>query len=180
MKYQQGYILILTLCITAVMSLLLLSSMQHSLLYFNAANRQENSHQRFYQLEYVARKLMRHADKNHTTHCWYQHNLANLVIQQLVQNKGCKLTIDKTNYQYIVEDLGTHPCLVTLQNHRTQATQHLRLSVLAEASEGYPASLVQLRVIKPSKPIKCVGKKKIVALGISSWRYFSDVGLEFS
>jgi hypothetical protein len=179
MKQQQGFILILTLCITAVMSILLLISMQHGLLFHNAANRKERSHQRFFQLEYAARKLIQ-ATKSEVADCWYQHDLANLVIQQLIHKKGCKLTIEKMNYQYSIEDLGNYPCLITLHRGSTKATHHFRLTLLIEASEDYPSSLVQIRVIKPSKQIKCVGKKKMVSLGISSWRYFSDVELAFS
>ena len=179
MKPQQGYILILTLCISAVLSLLMVSSLQHVLLYHNAANRQESSHQRFFQLEYAARKLIK-VTKKERDDCFYQHNLANLVIQQLINKKGCKLTINTTNYQYLVEDLGEYPCLVTVYRGNHRATHHFRVTILAESTQDKPSSLIQIRVIKHSRQIECLGKRVNVAPGISSWRYFSNVELEFS
>lgn len=153
------------------MSLLLLSSMHHVLLYQKAAHNWEKGHYDFYQLEYVARHLLR-MKTSQLQGCVIKQNRANLVIQQVARKKGCGLTVGGKDYNYIVEDLGDYPCLMVKQQKKIKPTHHYRFTVLRRSMEQQPASLVQLRVIKLStEELLCSGEANYVSTGISSWRY---------
>jgi hypothetical protein len=164
----QGFVFIMTLCFTAVLSMLVLSSMHQVLLYQQAANRQEQVHRRFYQLEYTARALIK-APPKAWSKCRISQNKANKVMQQVRANQGCTLAVGETTYKYLVEDLGPYPCLVTKD---AQATRHFRLTLLAHFGEESGDSLLQIRIIEPvDEPIFCDRTPKTIATGISSWRY---------
>jgi len=173
MKQQQGFIFIVTLYITAIMSLLLLSSMQHVLLYQRAVNKQEEERQRFYQLEHIARHLI-HVPIDKLHQCIIKSNSANQVIQQVIKKQGCSFVVGMATYQYLIEDLGEYSCLVSLHQEVLKSTHHFRLTLLAPSDTEYPSSLIQIRVIKPATSLSCVHKTKYVALGISSWRYLEN------
>jgi Tfp pilus assembly protein PilX len=170
---SQGFIFILTLCITTVMSLLVLSGMQHVLLYQRAASKQEKLHQRFYQLEHTARGIIG-ATEHTWANCMYLQNSANQVIQELIKKNGCSLRLGDSKYRYMIEDLGTYPCLVNYAQETPKATHHFRLTVLGYFSEEEGVSAVQIRVVKRSSALLfCDRKVSMVNTGISSWRFLS-------
>ena len=81
----------------------------------------------------------------------------------------------KNNYWYLVEDLGSYPCLLTVSDDEIKATHHFRFTVLTPSTPEYSSSLVQIRVIRPHAKLYCGGEINYVATGISSWRYFANV-----
>lgn len=155
MNSEQGYILILTLCITALMSLLWLSNMQHLLLFQQASNRAEEQHQRFYQLEFLARSLIKMPLKKHSG-CRFD------------LNNYCEIKLQDQQYQYQVEDLGEYPCLVTQKNGKLTSTHHYRFTLKDNRST------LEIRVMKPSTLPYCDQKIKPVIAGISSWRFLPN------
>ncbi len=172
-RQQQGFIFLIVLLITAVISLLVVSSMQHLLLYFKATNHQEALHQRFYQLEAVALHL---AQKHSTlaSGCLRHQDYANRVLKELLQHQGCSFKDGELDYQYLLEDLGSFPCLVVYEQGRKRASHHYRISVVSQ-EKGAPVSFLQIRFISSGALASCVGNEHLIRLGRSSWRYLGSV-----
>lgn len=174
MKVQQGFIFLITLLITTVISLLVLTSMQHLLLYYKVANRQKELHQNFYQLESVASQLAHKKYQSIESHCVIQQDSANQVMHKLLHCRGCFLNVNGLSYQYVIEDLGAFPCLISNVKGQKHTTYHRRISVVSIANQK-PISFLQIRFIAPGSGIDCVGKEHLVNLGVSSWRYVAAV-----
>lgn len=165
-KQRQGFIFLMTLMVMAVISLLVLTSMQHILLYYKVMNRQEELHQHFYQLD----ELILHLSQE--PKCLSPHHAVNQILNQLVHGEGCFLKRGTNEYRYLVEDLGTFPCLVVNQNGVHHATHHHRIS-LVSLEDAHPDSLLQVRLISVGPVSACEIKTRSIVLGVSSWRYFS-------
>ncbi|MCW8471717.1 type II secretion system protein [Fluoribacter gormanii] len=172
-RTNKGFILLVTLLIIGVISLLILTSMQHTLLYYKAINKQEMLHQNFYQLEDVTLQLLhQHQAFNHD--CLVRSDSANQAIHHLLHQKGCSLISGLTKYKYYIEDLGEFPCLVVRYKGRKSATHHQRVTVVP-MEDGVPASLLQVRFISAGRVLPCLAKERTVSLGVSSWRYFPSI-----
>ena len=169
MNKSRGFIFLMTLIIISVISLLLISCMQQILLYHKTLNKQEQRHQSFYELEHLAMQLA--STKSLNKSCMEYGDSPNRIIKELSNNEGCEINAGKYKYKYIIEDLGDFPCLIVQKGKISHATQHLRISIISSGDEEHAASLLQIRVIKPIGALECVGKKHLVSLGISSWRY---------
>ncbi|MFJ1268080.1 type II secretion system protein [Legionella lytica] len=171
-RQEQGFIFLIVLLITAVISLLVVSSMQHLLLYFKASNHQEALHQRFYQLEALALQLAQ--QKSSVSSCIRHQDAANRALDILLQHQGCSFKDGELSYQYFIEDLGFFPCLVVYEQGQKHASHHQRISVLS-LEEGVPVSFLQIRYLSASTMANCTGKERLIRLGISSWRYLGAV-----
>lgn len=172
MMKQSGFIFLMTLMVVAVISLLVLTSMQHILLYHKAINKQEELHQNFYQLEEIALQLVQHAPLG--ADCVGYMDAANQVLQKLQHGAGCSLKEGASEYQYFIEDLGAFPCLVVRKHGLRRASYHRRVSVVRMA-EGYPSSLLQIRFITAGAVMDCEATQRVIRSGVSSWRYFASV-----
>ncbi|MDR3501469.1 MAG: type II secretion system protein [Legionella sp.] len=170
-RRQQGFIFLIVLLITAVISLLVVSSMHHLLFYFKVTNHQEALHQRFYQLEAVARQL---AQKPPSSGCIRHQDLANHALNTLLQHQGCSFNDGELSYQYVLEDLGTFPCLVVYEQGQKRTSHHQRISVVL-MEEGVAVSFLQIRSISSSTIAHCAGDERLVRLGMSSWRYLGSI-----
>lgn len=168
MKQEKGFVLIFTICIIALVSLFVLSSMNNLLLYQRAATKREMMHQDFYQLERIARRLIDLPSRNFGA-CTYDGEHTR--IMQLLEQKGCSLKIKGRTYRYLVEDLGRYPCLMIVKEQALHASWHFRFSVLASPIEEHSAALIQLRVIRLAPAQICSESISYVRQGISSWRY---------
>lgn len=171
-RKDQGFIFLIVLLITAVISLLVVSSMQHLLLYFKASNHQEALHQRFYQLEAVALQLAQ--QKFFASSCIRHQDDANHALDTLLQHRGCSFKNGELSYQYFIEDLGSFPCLVAYEQGQKRASHHQRISVVSQ-EEGIPVSFLQIRYLSAGTIANCVGNERLIRLGISSWRYLGSV-----
>ncbi|MGC1182028.1 type II secretion system protein [Legionella sp.] len=171
-KEQHGFIFLMTLIITTIISLLILNFMQHILLYHKAINKQEEFHQQFYQLEEIALYLGQSGSI--TLDCVSYKDSANQVMQKLAQGGGCSLKRGEFEYHYFIEDLGVFPCLLVNKNGKKHASYHHRISVV-QMDEGYPASFLQERFIWVGPILNCLAQEHFVHLGISSWRYFTSI-----
>ncbi|MCL9682721.1 type II secretion system protein [Legionella maioricensis] len=172
-KQCSGFIFLMTLCVILVISLLLITGLHHVLLYHKALNQQELQHQHFYQLEHLAVQLAHIATGASAKSCVEYGDAANEVIQRLIENQGCSLTDGQARYRYLIEDLGDFPCLVFPGQNR--ASRHFRITLLLLKDDENSASVLQLRMIKPSGMIRCSGEERAVTEGISSWRYIPAV-----
>lgn len=173
-KQNGGFIFLMTLLMISIMSLLLTASMQHLLLYYQAINQLQKTHQRFYQLESLAMQLAKKPWDSFNKECVIEADAASYNLQQLIRHQGCILERDSNHYRYIIENLGDHPCLMALQNNKTVSTHHARVSIL-EVGKNSSDSLLQLRLITPIVAQACDGEKHTVPLGISSWRYLAAI-----
>lgn len=173
-KQAQGFIFLMTLICTAVISVLIVTSMQHILLYYKAINKKEALHQHFYQLEEVAMQLAQTAFSADTEGCVSKKDSANQAIQKLVHHEGCSLKHGATRYQYLIEDLGEFPCLISFKKGQKKATRHRRVSII-QMEEEFPVSLLQLRFIALGSVANCLETERTVSLGVSSWRYFTSL-----
>jgi hypothetical protein len=172
MKPICGFVFFSTLCIISVVSLLILTLMQHILMYHQAINKQEKQHQEFYQLERVAGQLAQVKLELIEPSCVRHTDSANKTLQELFHHKGCPLRVGKVDYQYLIEDLGPQPCLVIGEKQYT--SYHDRISVALFANVEVVLPVLQIRYIKPGPNLSCINDIHHIKSGISSWRYFSD------
>lgn len=170
----QGFILVVTLLIITVISVLVVTSMQHILLYYKAINRQEVLHQRFYQLENVASQLAHAKLTSLNRSCIVDEDAANQVMNNLLHQKGCSLADGVVHYQYLIEDLGEFSCLITLKQGQKHATLHRRVSVV-QIQENIPTSFLQIRFITVGGMANCLSQEHFIPLGTSSWRYLPSI-----
>lgn len=176
-KKSTGMILIWTLCLLAIIFLLLISTWSSFLLLAKAFNHQELSHRQRYQLEYLIGQLAAQ-DILNQQQCLSSSKGANQIIHQLIHHQGCLLTVNAINYRYFVEDLGVFPCLVTPKGQKNWATQHVRISLLRLSRKHTSAALLQVRLIKSVSTAvdqsTCTTLHKIRS-GVSSWRYLTNL-----
>lgn len=171
---QQGAIFVLTLILLSLISVLLLTSMQHLVLYQRATVNQELQHQHFYQLEQVMDQLITDTTTWSRLSCFLDQDKANTVMSQLAQ-QGCTMTMNQEQYSYLIEDLGEYPCLVVAYPGVTHATHHFRVSLIHQEHDDFSRTLLQVRIIRLGEKTRCAAHRQLVALGVSSWRYLGAV-----
>jgi hypothetical protein len=169
-KQNQGFIFLVTLIITGILSALALTSLQQVLLYYKAMNKQEEVRQNFNQLEAIALKL---AEKNELNQeCIIKKDEANYALNKLVHREGCPLKQGKNNYQYVIEDLGIIPCLVVYVQGLKYPSYHRRVSLMKIENKN-SGSFLQIRLITPGKNMPCLEEERLVTAGVSSWRFLA-------
>lgn len=159
----------MTLLTVSVLTLLVLTCLQHILLFHKAINRLELQHQNFYQLETVAMQLARVDLPQLNKSCVAIQDKANKVLYQLAQGGGCSLSQGALHYRYFIEELGSFPCLIAMKEKASFATRHRRVSLLMRFADE--ESFLQIRYISLDSPQHCVTNKTLVKEGVSSWRY---------
>lgn len=169
-----GYIFLTTLLTVMVISLLVLTCLQHVLMYHKSVNKIEVQHQNFYQLERIAIQLARAKPSDLNENCLHSDDDANHVIHQLTHSEGCSLAVGLLKYRYFIEELGDYSCLIAQSNHTNYSTHHRRVSLMFLGDESQN-SLLQIRYIMPIRAQACLGTEHHVSLGISSWRYFASI-----
>lgn len=167
-----GFILFTTLMVIMVIALLLLGRMQGMLLYSKAVARQELQHQDFYQLEFVAMKLVNSDPAKIPRSCRREMDEVNAVFQRMKKEKDCLLFEGKKQYLYFIEDLGEKSCLMA-EDQQKSSSRHFRYS-LVYVKDGSFHSALQLRLIKPGQKGACQGKISALKEGVSSWRYLTQ------
>ncbi|HAT8180764.1 TPA: hypothetical protein JA361_15240, partial [Legionella pneumophila] len=160
-KPDSGFILLMTLCIIFLMSLLVLASLQQVLLHYKALNTRETFHQDFYHLEHLIMRLARSPLSYTGKDCYLQVDYgANKVIKELVNNKGCLLTLGRKKYRYFIEDLSEFSCLVLNKEGKQCTSHHFRFTVLQHAEHG-EHSIMQLRFIKSGSNLSSCSEEEI-------------------
>jgi len=166
--HDKGFIFISTLLMVSVISLLVLTSMHHVLIYFKAINAVEKQHQELYQLERQALKIAKMKSGSIDPHCMLMNGSANKVIRLLQENKGCSLAVGKNQYQYFVEDLKDDPCFIHEINRTMFSTHHRRVTIIQRDNA---TALLQIKYVSVIPNQICLGSMRTVPLGLSSWRY---------
>lgn len=167
---NQGFIFFLTLSLLSMMSLLLLTSMAHVLLYHKIINKLDERNRDFYALEQVVLKLSQIPFDDNS--CVMPAIGANKTLSLISQNARCSLSENNRRYQYVIEDLGIVPCLITVAK---ETSHHRRITVGVRSEEGRLA-LLQVRVIQATPAAsQCSGMAQTIKPGISSWRYLTDI-----
>lgn len=174
MRRAYGFVFLMTLITIMVISLLVFASMGQVLMYFKAINQMEAQHHQFYHMEHTALALARRQLTAFEAGCVLSVDSINQVKQQLIHQEGCILLAGKVKYSYLVEDLGDFPCHTLERNNHQYSTHHRRVSLLRPHAKA-PDSLLQIRMITAIPALPCVGKKRVVKEGVSSWRYFVAV-----
>jgi hypothetical protein len=167
-KYSQGFIFLITLMMTSVISLLVLAFMQHLLVYQKFLNQEEKGQQEFHQLETLALKLV------NTSSCITHSDSANGTVDRLLHKEGCVFK----NYRYYIEDLGTFSCLTVNIDGKNRATNHRRISIV-QLKDGIPYAALQVRFINASSLADCPTTEHAIKIGLSSWRYIVAVDENF-
>lgn len=174
----QGFILLITLQLIGIISLLVLSTMQHLLFYHKAINRQALLQQHFYNLEKTVKHLVTGLHALDLLACVVHETSANQILHDL-KPQGCSLFLGGFQYHYLIEDMGSFPCLITDIGGFKKATHHYRISV-EQLEKDAPAMVMQVRVILAREVMECTAKENRIPLGLSSWRYLTQInGLSF-
>jgi hypothetical protein len=167
---QSGMILLSTLSMIIIITLLVLSRMQQTLLYAKALGQQNDGYQLFYQMELMAQRLIRDHTLLDKGDCIVQEDEANSILVRL-EKKGCSIKEGLIQYQFLIEDLGIFDCLVIKQKGEDMASQHRRFSLMRVSQSGDKMYL-QLRVITPISSIGTCNKElHVIKPGISGWRF---------
>ena len=167
----QGYILFMTLSLIAIVSMLLLSCMQHLLLYYKAINKQEFFQQEFYQLEQMAMQLI-HGPVD--LQCVRHQDEANQSVNFVKTDKACVLNVENNIYRYLVEDMGIQPCWVTNKKGTIYSATRLRLTISKVVSSTENLVFLQVGYIKSATLASNLDHKQNVDEGVTSWRFTTD------
>lgn len=167
---SRGFIFLMTLCMLLVMSVLVLTCMQHVLLYYQAINKVEKHHREFYALENIATQL---AQRDLSSSPCIEHSdEPNKIVTRLATKAQCSITYNSIQYHYLIEDLGVFPCLI-IEAASPYSSYHRRISVLA-VNQEHNRAVVQIRFIHPVARVACSTKAQAIKPGVSSWRYLSE------
>lgn len=149
-----------------LISLLVLSLLQGVWLYFKACNHIANNNSELYEIEAAAHSLSMKKNLFIKNTCTVQSQNPNQVINFLRQKKVCHYNFNKFSYTYVLEDLGTDPCLRISNADRTYPSHHWRLTIMANKG-----SIMQLRFLKPDNYETCHQQIRLIENEIISWRY---------
>lgn len=140
----KGFILLAVLLMMSILSLFILSSMQTIFLYTKTSNQRVSAHQTIYQLETVALKLSKQSHFN----CLISHPDFNQARNLLREKKGCEWRDKSIRYHYIINDLGSFPCLTI----GPDVSHHWLISIISSLN---PHVLLQLRFVTREKKVEC-------------------------
>lgn len=169
---QQGIILFSTVCMIALLSLLVLSQLQLFFLEFKAFNQVARQNKTLKNIESVSKKLL--ADTGvWSKKCLIQAMNSPLLIEKLQANEGCLYRENGIDYQYVIENLGMFPCLQSRVNAVLYSTQHWRFTIIEKTTNQLT---LQLRVATLKAYLACeTGEVSLIKPGIISWRYIMAV-----
>jgi|GEM_PF-1162695 len=166
----KGMILLSTIGMMMVLTLFVLSLLQALFLHIKVSQRVVIKHNRLYQLESVARKVMlaKHVDDD----CYLTGVDPNHIVDMLLQHRACVFEDNHHEYFYLFDDLGLYPCL-TIQEGKILHSSHHWFITIATAEANVSPEILQLRVAKPSRLLTCEYPDafKQINAGVISWRY---------
>jgi hypothetical protein len=172
-KNALGMILIPTMSILVIMTILILTLMKSVYIYSKINTQFIRNGQEFDDFEAAASWLVIHFPKIAPPVCIFSETDPNLIVRLLSHGVGCKLNLSHQAYEYLVDDLGTYPCLKVVIDNRTLATHHWYITIKSTAP---PEKMIQIRIAKPSVAVHCESLvSKRINVGITSWRYLSNV-----
>lgn len=163
---EAGIILLSTICIMAVMSLLIVTSLQQQVLYARVLGRLQAHDKDLYHLEKLGLKLL--AMKRNA--CLIKSVPGENVWAQM-PIKGCSVEQADRHYQYLIEDAGIFSCWMINTKDGLKASRHFRL-LLRQSDEEGREHYLQLRDIQAVESLEpCEDEKQIIQGGIHGWQY---------
>lgn len=176
----RGFVLLLTLCLIALISLLSLTGMRHVLLYYKAISTQGLQQHLFHEMEQFALQLIKAKDFNTSNQgCIIRDKSPEKAFSLLVNNQGCNAVRDQEDYQYIIQDLEEYPCLQIEKDSKKYSVHQRLFSILLKGNDRHTPSLLQLRTMKAGSETTCQGTALQIYGGVTSWRYIADVSTRF-
>ena len=117
-------------------------------------------------LERLASTLVRLPEKSP---CLIDELSPNQVMYQLKNKKGCLVSQDEQTYFYLIEELGSFPCIQSEINDKKYSTRHRRITLFSSAENTF----LQVRIAYLEFLEVCENKPIMDVLpGVLSWRYF--------
>lgn len=167
---QKGMVLVTIILFLGLLTALLLTQSQALFIFYKAINQAIISDQHFYQLETEAMKLSRNVQRLPHA-CMTTNNDPNDVINLLQHKQGCSFKKDQQQYFYLINDLGSFPCLQVKMREGTAGTYHWLVNV---ATETQKFQMLQLRVAMLQEASLCEKKESnLIKTGLLSWRYLA-------
>jgi hypothetical protein len=152
---KQGFVLLTTLILLALLALLVLSELQLLLLDSKALTLMKKKHQSFLALEAAANHLAFHTDLSNLS-CLYNEQDSKTIHELLLRGKGCHLVHENQRYYFIIADRGLFPCL-------------LGISIRASDKQG----ILELGLARLVKGYDCEKRRpRQGKIGLLSWRYY--------
>jgi hypothetical protein len=162
---RAGYIIIATVLMLLILSMLVVAFINTSFLRLKLSTNIVAEHKNFYDLEKMAIKISKNINTYKNLNCSLK-DASKLSINLLV-SKGCIYE----NYHYIIQDLGSFPCLAIINSDNKAGSHHWLLSV---ALTDNLTKIIQLRVALPDDEANCSKDNiKIIQSGIITWQYFT-------
>jgi hypothetical protein len=170
----KGFILVATLLMLLVFALLIVTGLQQTALYLKTITRQEEAHQKFYGMEYIAEHLAKYGHLERNSKCISRNQLSDKELIQVLNNSECVLPAGESRFKYFIEDLGDFPCLVIAKGELNYMSHHYRLTIIHENTDEPNTLLLQLRYFTISGVSECKSMVERVKEEVSTWRYFSQ------
>ncbi|KTD10575.1 hypothetical protein [Legionella hackeliae] len=169
-RNQDGLVLLVTIMMLSLLSILVLSAIKTTFLYYQSLNRSVEKKEDFHNLEFYGQQLLKKLWTDNDN-CVVDQQDENTIIS-LLSARGCTLNEDKHRYFYLVEKLDSFACLKTIHGKKTYSTKHWRINILSKTTR---TALLQLRFARAIPQMVCpTGKINYIHLGLLSWRYLID------
>ncbi len=174
MKSSRGFILITVLCYLLVLSILVLTAMEQSLLAYRLANSLQHQQKRALNTDMVLQQIEQRLLKNESFTCIAPGELAN---QFFMQNKPasqavrfCDEQVNQVHYEYIIEELPRLFCHKQVDG-KVLVGELLRINLFAvEKTYELRLQSVLLRPINSEAFDECHWVEIMPIFGRLSWR----------
>ncbi|GGI80369.1 hypothetical protein GCM10007966_06100 [Legionella impletisoli] len=144
---------------------LVLSLMQAIFLYSKFNNQNLVQHEAMYQLESAANRITANLNHQSTKACVSQDAHPNAAINSLSQ-KGCSLPIEGKHVNFLINDLGSFPCVLITAEKEKAGSHHWLITV----SEDFQTFL-QIRYANIDPGSECNSEShRFINEGLLSWR----------
>jgi hypothetical protein len=168
---EKGFILPITMIMIVTMTILTLSLMQSIFVYLKLIHQIEKKHTDFYELESTVLILAELLKTQERSECIMNTMDPNQIIEMLRQHQGCPYIHKNRSYEYLIDDLGIHPCIKIISKQTPYGSHHWLLTVRAASSRS---PILQIRLASPDKVVSCqVMDERFITSGVTSWRYVS-------
>ncbi|QRN03312.1 hypothetical protein GH742_05215 [Legionella sp. MW5194] len=164
---SKGFILITALLFLSLMMLLVLSQQQQVWLYHKSLNQLLNKHRAVQVMEKKIRQIIKKDAFTAWPGCLLPSDKANQVIERLLQGQGCPYEVNGLHYRFVIEALGTYPCMQSVAENRLHSTYHWRVTMASTDRD-----LLQIRFAQLIAEQPCTSPSPMfVKPGILSWRF---------
>lgn len=151
LKLKDGFVLFITITILSVLSILIFSLLNFTVLSSKVINQLANSQNLFYKMEELSLKFSKDM-KYYIAKCSSKSISISQLNANIIFNKGCRFIEEKFQYYYIFSDLGVFSCLEIEIEKIKYDSHHWILSIF---DANYPEKIFYYRIAKPNKISSC-------------------------